>query len=56
MLLLEQNTIKIRRIDDNTIELEADNSKKYKVDAILNIVIYGKKLAGQLLELYYLIL
>lgn len=58
MLLLKQNTSRIRGIDENIIELDiGGNNKKYKIDTIWDNVVYTNELElGQLLVFYYLIL
>ena len=55
--LLQQDITKKERINKNMTELEFDagNSKKYKVKAIRDSVIYAKKLEGHLPSLYYLV-
>ncbi len=37
-------------------EFEAKNNKKYKVESIIDNVVYSKKAENQLLGLYYLVL
>lgn len=56
MLLLKQDITKKEQVDENAIKLDADDndSKKNKVEAICNNMIYTKKLAVYLLGLYYL--
>ena len=59
MSLLEQDTIRKRRVDDdNTVELDAgDDSRKYEVEAIWDNAIYARESkSGHLLGLYYLFL
>ena len=59
VLLLEQDTIKNKQVEENVtqLELKADDNAKYKIETIWNYAIYAKKLkAGHLLKLYYLIL
>ena len=56
--LLEQDTTKKQRIDENVTKLEFDarNSKKYEVEAIWDSAIYRMVLeSGHLLSLYYLV-
>ena len=54
--LLEQNTTKKERVDKQVTELEAGDSKEYKIEAIWDSVVYASKLeSGQLLGLYYLV-
>ena len=58
MLLLKKNIIKKKQIDKNDIiklDIDNNNSRKYKVKAIYNSAVYIKKLAGHLLGLYYLV-
>ena len=57
MLLLKQDTIRKRQVDNNTTKLEIGNDKsgKYKVRAICDSAVYARKLEGYLLGLYYLI-
>lgn len=58
MLLLKQNTIKKKQVN-KLLELEPKlnlrTNKKYKIEAIYNSKAYIKKVADQLLRLYYLI-
>lgn len=58
MLLLEQNTTRKEQVDENTTELDTgkDESRKYKVKAIYNSMVYTKDLElGHLPELYHLV-
>ena len=58
MLLLEQDTTRKKRVDENVTELEFDagNSKEYKVEAIWNSAVYTKESeSSHLLGLYYLV-
>ena len=55
MSLLEQNTTTKKWVDKNMIEFEIGNSKKYKMKAIWDIVVYINKAKVYLLGLYYLI-
>ena len=59
MSLLEQNTIKKGRVDENNVaKLDTSNNdnSKYKVKAIYNSTVYTKKSKSDyLLELYYLV-
>ena len=58
MSLLEQDTTGKERVDKRVtkLELEAGNSKEYRVEAIWDNVVYASKLeSGQLPALYYLI-
>lgn len=62
MLLLKQNTIIKEQINQNNAmselkrEFKTKNNKKYKVKAIMNSVVYGKKINNQIQGLYYLVL
>ena len=55
--LLKQDNIRKKRIDKRVIELEleAGDSKEYKVEAIWDSAVYANKAKGHLLDLYYLI-
>ena len=55
--MLEQNTIRKRRLDKKVMELEfeAGDSKKYKVEAIWDNAIYANNGKGYLPGLYYLV-
>ena len=58
MLLLEQNTTRKRRVDENNAtKLDAGSNEggKYKVKAIYNSAVYIKKSSGHLPGLYYLV-
>ena len=59
MSLLEQDTTKKGRVDENATKLAelntVENSSEYKVKAICDSAVYGKKLASHLLGLYYLV-
>ena len=58
VLLLEQDTTKRERVDKwvMKLELEAGNSKEYKIEAIWDSAVYVSKLwSGQLPGLYYLV-
>ena len=58
MLLLEQDTTRKRRVDENATELDAgkDDSGEYKVEAIWDSAVYAKESeSGHLPELYYLV-
>ena len=55
---LEQDTTRKEQVDKQMIELEleAGNSKEYKVEAIWNSAVYASKSeSGQLAGLYYLV-
>ena len=43
MSLLEQNTTKKEWIDKNLTEFEADNIKKYEIEAIWDSIVYINK-------------
>ena len=58
MLLLEQDTPKKERIDENVTKLDASNneSEKYKLETIFYNAVYEKKSkSGYLPRLYYLV-
>ena len=59
MLLLEQDTTKKERIDEELRQMEFDTGKhrrKYKVGAIWDNAVYAKESEpGHLLGLYYLV-
>ena len=58
MLLLEQNTIKKRQIDENATKLDIskNNSGEYKIKVISNNAVYIRESkSSHLLELYYLV-
>ena len=56
--LLEQDITKKKRVNDTQLDFEskASNNKKYEVNSIWDSAVYAKELAGQLPELYYLVL
>ena len=53
--LLEQETTKKERVDENMTEFKAGNSKKYKVEVIQDSTVYINKAEGHLPNLYYLV-
>ncbi len=59
MSLLEQDTIRKRRIDETTLQLEFEGdseSKEYKVEGIWDSAVYAKESeSGQVPGLYYLV-
>ena len=57
MSLLEQDTSRKGRLDENATELDAgkDNSGKYEVEAIWNSAVYVRESASHLPGLYYLV-
>ena len=56
MSLLEQDTTKKERVDEQVTELEAGNSKEYEVEAIQDSAVYASKLeSDQLPGLYYMV-
>ena len=58
MLLLEQDTTKKERVDENVTELEFDagNNEEYEVEAIWDSAVYAmKSKSGHLPDLYYLV-
>ena len=57
MSLLEQNTTRKGRVDENATELDVgDNNGEYKVEAIWDSVVYARESkSGHLPGLYYLV-
>ena len=57
MSLLEQDITKKERMDKKVtkLELEAGNSKEYKIEAIWDSAVYAKKVKGNLPSPYYLV-
>ena len=57
MLLLEQDSIRQGRVDDENVELDASNENgKYEVEVIWDSKVYAKESeSGHLSGLYYLI-
>ena len=56
MSLLEQDTTRKGRVDENATELDAgEDSGEYKVEAIRNSAVYARESAGHLPGLYYLV-
>ena len=56
MLLREKDTIRKGQIDKNMMELETNDSKKYKIEAIYDSAIYARESkSGYLLRFYYLV-
>ena len=57
VLLLEQDTTRKGRVDENATELDVDdNSEKYEVEEIWNSMVYIKESeSGHLPDLYYLV-
>ena len=54
--LLEQDTTRKERVDEQVTELEAGDSEEYEVEAIWDSAVYASKLeSGQLPGLYYLV-
>ena len=54
--LLEQDTTRKERVDEQVTELEAGDSEEYKVEAIWDSAVYASKSeSGQLSGLYYLV-
>ena len=54
--LLEQDTTRKGRVDENVTEFEAGNDEEYEVEVIRNSAVYAKEsVAGHLPDLYYLI-
>ena len=62
MSLLKQDITKKKQVNKKTLleskkKFEVREDKKYKVKAIINSVMYGKKMANnQIPDLYYLVL
>ena len=44
--LLEQDTIKKRRVNDMQLEFEAGNNKEYEVDGIWDSMVYARESLG----------
>ena len=57
MSLLEQNTTRKGRVDENATELDVgdDESKKYEMEAIRDSAVYARESASHLPGLYYLV-
>ena len=55
MLLLEQEITRKVWVSKKIPELDAGNSKKYKMEAICNSAVYAKKSEDYLPGLYYLV-
>ena len=56
MLLLEQNTTRKGRVDENVTKLDAGkDSGEYKMEAICDNTVYAKESASHLPGLYYLV-
>lgn len=59
-MLLEQDTIRKRQVNktlpEPEREFQAENNKNYKVESIVNNIIYNKEIKSQMLGLYYLVL
>ena len=54
--LLEQDTTRKGRVDENATELDAgDESGEYEVEAIRNSAVYARESAGHLPGFYYLV-
>ena len=54
--LLEQDTTRKERVDEQVTELEAGDSEEYEVEAIRDSAVYASKSeSGQLPGLYYLV-
>ncbi len=61
VLLLEQNITRKRQVDNQALsepksKFEAGDNKEYKVEALINRAVYGKKANNQMPGLYYLVL
>ena len=57
MSFLEQDNIRKKRVDKTVtkLEFEANDSKKYKVEAIWDSAVYANKAKVYLVGLYYLV-
>ena len=56
MSLLEKDTTKKKRVDENTIKLDAgDDSGEYEVEVIWDSAVYAKEVDEYLLRLYYML-
>ena len=57
MLLLEQDITRKGQVDENMTKLDIgnDESKKYKVEAICDSVVYAKKSKSDLPWLFYFV-
>ena len=56
MSLLEQDTTRKGRVDENATELDAgEDSGEYEVEAIRDSAVYARESAGHLPGLYYLV-
>ena len=59
MLLLKQNTIKKKQVDESTatqLQFEAGNNEENEVEGICDSIVFAKESeAGHLLGLYYLV-
>ena len=56
MSLLEQDTTRKERVDEQVTELEAGDSEEYEVEAIRDSAVYASESeSGQLPGLYYLV-
>ena len=53
--LLEQNSTRKEQVDKIVTEYKANNSNKYKIEAIWDSIVYANKTKGYLLGLYYLV-
>lgn len=56
MSLLEKDSTRKQRVDENMTDFQAGNNKEYELEKIWNNAVYIKELAvGDLSSLYYLI-
>ena len=55
ILVLDQNSIKKKQVNDMQLKFEAGDNKEYEVNDIWDSAVYAKKSAEQLPVLYYLI-
>lgn len=55
---MEQNTIKKEQVEKNFLQedIKINNNKKYKINFILNYILYANKIKDYLLCIYCLII
>ncbi len=61
MSLLEQDTIRKRRVNNTVLselkkEFKPKDNKEYKVEAIIDSMVYSKEANNQIPSVYYLVL